>query len=68
MILVVVGLRSSAEVISSVWSQGMRKFLVLGLEGSEEEEESSSSVWNGVEREKEGGDVSFVSFLFFLCV
>lgn len=33
----------------------MRKFLVLGLEGSEEEESSSSSVWNGVEREKEGG-------------
>lgn len=32
----------------------MRKFLVLGLEGSEEES-SSSSVWNGGEREKEGG-------------
>lgn len=42
----------------------MRKFLVLGLEGSEEEESSSSSVWNGAEREKEGGDVSFVSFSF----
>lgn len=46
----------------------MRKFLVLGLEGSEEEESSSSSVWNGAEREKEGEDVSFVSFLLFLCV
>lgn len=32
----------------------MRKFLVLGLEGSEESE-SSSSVWNGAEKEKEGG-------------
>lgn len=40
----------------------MRKFLVLGLEGSEEES-SSSSVWNGGERE-EGGDVSLFSFLF----
>lgn len=49
----------------------MRKFLVLGLEGSEESE-SSSSVWNGGEKGKEGGDVSlflFFSFSFLLlCV